>query len=251
MPRRILEIAVDSIVDAEAAVAAGADRLELCADLDAHGFTPSVELVRHAAKLPVQTVAMVRPRVAAPDFHYSRDAWNGVLADAEMMLGSGAGGIVFGCLRPDWAIDSERVRELVRLAAGRETVFHRAIDLTPDPLAAIHQLADLGVTRILTSGYTAAKTALDLSAGTVPFAATHLWHAGGDAWERRLERLKALVDAASGRIQILPGGGIRADNAAAVIATTGCTQLHSSARVKGRFDPTAVAGLRASIDSAR
>ena len=43
--RILIEAAVETLDDALAAVAGGADRLELCADLDAGGTTPAHTLV--------------------------------------------------------------------------------------------------------------------------------------------------------------------------------------------------------------
>jgi copper homeostasis protein len=259
-PRITLEIAVDCAADAAAAVAAGADRLELCSDLAGHGYTPDVELVRAAARITgASTVAMVRPRGMGPGaagaagFVYGREEWSLVMTEAERLLATGAGGVVFGALDPDGSLNRDQVRQMVVLAAGRETVFHRAIDLTLDPIRSAQQLADLGVTRVLTSGMSLAGTAGDLNAacGSMTANSAAAWQTGGDAWPRRLERITEMVRVVAGRIQVLPGGGIRAANAAEVLKATGCSQVHSSGRIGGKFDAAAVAGLRASIDAAR
>ena len=249
----LLEIAVDSEADARSAASAGANRLELCSDLAHHGFTPSLDLIRAAARIPnITTVAMIRPAsVSNSFFNYPRDEWSTFMSEAHAALDAGAGGLVFGCLTPALEIDKARVRELVNLAAHatppRETVFHRAFDLTPDPLASAQQLADLGVTRILTSGLSAARTAADLGSPAPPPSSSP-WHRAGDSWDRRLERLATLIRAVGTRIQILPGGGLRASNAAELIARTGCTQVHSSARAStGPFSAEQVLALRAAI----
>ena len=71
MPQKfLLEIAVASFDRAIAAERAGADRLELCADLEVGGLTPSLELIRQvrsAIKLPIHV--LVRPR--AGNFLYN------------------------------------------------------------------------------------------------------------------------------------------------------------------------------------
>lgn len=42
------------------------------------------------------------------------------------------------------------------------------------------------------------------------------------------DTIRAMREYAAGRIQILPGCGVRPDNAAALLAATGCDQLHGS-----------------------
>lgn len=164
--RVTLEIAVDCLADARAADRAGADRLELCSDLAGHGYTPDVSLVRQTSELPdITTVAMVRPvnlSTQSRAFVYSPADWETMRREANQLLAAGAGGIVFGCLTLEMHVDRDRVRELVEIAGNRDTVFHRAIDLTPDPVESARLLAELGVRRILTAGLSSKRTAHEL-----------------------------------------------------------------------------------------
>ncbi|GMU82914.1 MAG: hypothetical protein AMXMBFR47_27850 [Planctomycetota bacterium] len=248
--RRILEIAIESAADAEAAARAGADRFELCAALEIGGITPSMggfETVRDATDRPV--LPMLRPR--GGDFCYDEHEFAALRADAARFLSAGADGVVCGCLRSDGTIDAARTREVVAAAAPCPVVFHRAFDLTPDPLAALECLIDLGVRRVLTSG--------GCVSAVEPYA---------------VDLLRRLVSAAAGRIEILAGSGIRPGNVAKLLAETGCDQIHSSCRVpqvdpsplacraaamgfgvesegglrRSRLDPSAVAQLRTALD---
>lgn len=201
MPIRI-EVAVASVEDAQTAEAAGADRLELCSALELGGLTPSLGMllaIKKAVSIPV--VTMLRPR--AGGFVYSDADVRTIERDAELFLSHGATGIVFGFLTGERMIDVSRVERLVRLARGKETVFHRSFDLTVDPMAALDSLIELGVTRVLTSGQAA-----DAPAGA--------------------ELIRQLLERAAGRIEILPGGGITPENAAALVAKTGARQIHGS-----------------------
>jgi copper homeostasis protein len=126
-------------------------------------------------------------------------------ADAELLLEAGAAGVVFGALDARGDVDEHRTRGMVLLAEGAQTVFHRAFDQARDPDAALDALIACGVTRVLTSGGRA--TALE----------------GAD-------RIRALAERAAGRIEILPGGGIREDNVEEIVRRTGCAAVHLARR---------------------
>jgi copper homeostasis protein len=198
----LLEVIATSPDDCVAALEGGAGRIELCSAMPLGGLTPSPGLLieaRTAVQLPV--MAMIRPR--AGGFAYSDSDFAVMLRDAELALAYGADGIVFGCLHPDGRVDINRVRTLVQLAGHKETVFHRAFDVTPDPYAALDVLIDLGVTRVLSSGQK--PSALEGAANLAAFRA----HAGR-------------------RLQVLPGGGITVDNVRELLSLTGADQVHAS-----------------------
>lgn len=207
----LLEIAASSVTDSLTAAAGGADRVELNSALQLGGLTPSLGTllqVKELTRLPV--MAMVRPR--AGGFCYTDSEFATMQRDADLMLEHGAEGLVFGVLHDDGRIDTTRTAQLVAQCGPRPAVFHRAFDVTPDPADALETLIDLGVTRVLTSGQAACA-------------------AGGAAV------IRALVQHASGRLEILPGAGIRPDNVAALLEATGCHQVHASLST-WQTDPT-------------
>jgi copper homeostasis protein len=200
-----LEICAASAEDCVLAAEGGADRVELNSALMLGGLTPSMGSVREArAATPIPVIAMIRPR--AGGFCYSASDFSVMQRDAELMLAEGVAGIAFGILAPDGAIDMERCRELIKLTAGRDVVFHRAFDVTPDPMLAIEQLIDLGVTRIMTSGQEASAY-------------------------NGARNIASYIQRAAGRIGILPAGGINRFTVADVVSRTGCTQVHASLSV--------------------
>jgi copper homeostasis protein len=205
-PRVLLEVAVASVEDALTAQEGGADRLELNAARAVGGLTPSLGTlieVKAAVRLPV--MVMVRPRPGG--FAYSGADFTVMQRDVDLALQHGADGVVFGILTADGGVDGDRCRRLVRQAGSFAAVFHRAFDVTPDPFAALEQLIDLGLRRVMTSGQE--ETAYNGA--------------------RRIAELRGR---AAGRIEILPAGGINSFTVADVLARTGCDQVHASLRTR-------------------
>jgi copper homeostasis protein len=196
-----LEICTASPEDCAAAEKGGADRVELNCALMLGGLTPSAGSLRESrAAIHIPLIVMIRPR--AGGFCYSAAEFKVMQRDVETALSENADGIAFGILTAT-TIDVERCRQLITLAAGRQVVFHRAFDVVPDPLAALEQLIDLGLTRVMSSGQEA--TAYNGAANLAQY-----------------------IRHAAGRIEILPAGGINRFTVADVVERTGCDQIHAS-----------------------
>ena len=126
---KYLEIACFNAPSAVVAAAAGADRIELCADRSVGGITPplsDLEALRPQVKIPV--MIMIRPRGGG--FVYSDEEFIEMKGDIERVRGL-ADGFVFGVLKEEGGVvkvDEERNLELVKLASPLPCTFHRAID---------------------------------------------------------------------------------------------------------------------------
>ncbi len=204
MDKIILEICCSGPEDVFSAVKAGADRAELNSALYLGGLTPSPGAVSLSKKAGIPIMAMIRPREGG--FCYSDPEIETMLEDIKLLNTYNVDGFVFGVLTPDGRVDEDKNALLVKACGDKEKIFHRAIDVTPDWREALDALISLGFDRVLTSGQ--AKNAI----------------AGADT-------IREMVDYAAGRIQILPGGGIRPENAAELLSKTGCRQLHSSCSI--------------------
>lgn len=205
MKKVILEVCCGSADDVIQACRAGAHRVELNSDLFHGGLTPTIgELLVAKRETGMRIMTMVRPREGG--FCYTDAEFATALEDAAQLLANGADGLVFGFLHQDGTLNVERTARLARLAqeAGKETVFHRAIDVVPDWRETLDALMELGITRVLTSGQES-----DVSLGT--------------------QTVREMIEYAAGRIQILPGAGITARNMDRIIAETGCDQIHLAA----------------------
>ena len=195
----VVEVCTFSLESCIAAELGGAKRIELCASLYEGGTTPSAGLIKLAKqRTSIEIHAMIRPR--GGDFCYSEDEILVMQADIRMAKSLGCEGVVLGILQKDGKVNIAQTQALVDLAKPMKVTFHRAIDMTPDYLEALENIIETGCNRILTSGQK--NTAME-----------------------GIENLKSLVKQANGRIEIMAGSGVNADNAQTLIHT-GVDALH-------------------------
>jgi copper homeostasis protein len=160
----LLEVCVDDPAGLAAAVAGGADRIEICTALGLGGLTPSHGFMQTAAGCGVPCMAMIRQR--AGDFVFAAAEVAVMRADIRAARAAGLAGVVIGALDLDGQLDADTLALLLAEAAGMDVTLHRAIDLCADPVAAVGVAMRLGFRRILTSGgaITAADGAATLAA---------------------------------------------------------------------------------------
>ena len=200
----IIEIATSDFESTKNAVAGGADRIELCANLGEGGTTQSFGVIKTCReKLDVNIYPIIRVR--GGDFLYTDEEFECMYKDAIMCKETGADGVVIGFLNKDGGINVERTSKIVEAVYPLGVTFHRAFDRCRDPFEALEQLIEIGCERILTSGQQ--KTAPEGS-----------------------ELIRQLQLQASGRIIIMPGSGVRASNIKQLAETTGCKEFHTSLR---------------------
>ena len=147
----MLEVAVDSLTSARAAIAGGADRLELCCALAVGGLTPYAELlqqIRTESDIPVR--CLIRPR--GGDFLYANEEIMMMAVQMERLREAGADGFVIGCLDADGSLDAEAMAPLLEAAQGAGLTLHRCIDVSRDPCKTYLDAAALGFDTVLTSG---------------------------------------------------------------------------------------------------
>lgn len=219
----LYEFCAENFTNVPSAIASGAKRIELCDNLAIGGTTPSAGVIKatveYAHSHDAKMMCMIRPR--GGDFLYSAAELEMMKTDIALALTLGMDGLVFGCLEAAGSklrVDTNACERLfaTMCAAAKsagvdasriDVTFHMAFDELDESeqLNAIDQLAELGVSRILTHGGPA-----------------------GTPIEQNFQRLKALRQHAAGRLIILPGGGITWENAAEVAEATGAQELHGT-----------------------
>lgn len=165
-PTPLLEVIAVDADDARAAVAGGADRLELVSAMEYSGFDPSVatfEAIREAVSVPLRV--MIRRREG-----FSAGGVQGVaelVHTAEALRRAGADEFVLGWLDPDGTVDIEAVRAVLDALGGAKWTFHKAIDSTSNRAAVYDAIRKLpGLDTVLTSGgFQASGDGLDVLRG--------------------------------------------------------------------------------------
>ena len=199
-----LEVCVDSFAGLMAAKEGGADRIELCSSLNEGGLTPSAGLMQAAAQAGLPCHVMIRPR--AGDLNYN-------LRDIEIMAHDiltarsyNLSGVVFGIEDGDGKLDIKSLERLMAKASGLDTTLHRVVDVITDRLRAIDVATELGFDRILTSG-------------------------GAQNADTGASEIAKMVQYAGEAINIMPGGGITAENVARIFKATGANEFHASCSI--------------------
>ncbi len=199
-----IEVCANSVLSAIAAEKGGADRVELCDNLYEGGTTPSAGMIfQTKLQTSIPVFPIIRPR--GGDFLYTKEEFDVMIKDVEIAQSMGADGFVIGCLNPNGSIDYEKCSRLVEAAKGLPITFHRAFDMTADPLKALDICKKLGVKRILTSGQK--NKAVD-----------------------GVKLISKLVQLAGNDVVIMAGSGITETNIGKIAISTKVKSFHVSLR---------------------
>ncbi|MBQ9311600.1 MAG: copper homeostasis protein CutC [Bacteroidales bacterium] len=199
-----LEICTGSIDSCLQAQKGGADRVELCDNLFEGGTTPSYATIVYAKEhLNIDIMVMIRPR--GGDFFYNDIEFSLMKDDIIMCRKIGVKGVVFGILTKEGDIDKTRTKELVKIADGMQTCFHRAIDMTKDYFHSAQDIIDCGCTRILTSGQR--NKAI-----------------------QGMENISKLQQIFGNQIEIMAGSGVNTENIEELFEKTKIRNYHFSAK---------------------
>jgi copper homeostasis protein len=209
-----------------AALAGGASRVELCAEMSRDGLTPAFEYCRLARRLFGENkgvLAMIRP--VDGGFVYGPDTIGRMEEEIDAAAEAGADGVVFGALDQTGKVDPEALARLYAAAKrrGLTTTYHRAFDALLDPFGSISILVEQGLDRVLTSGTR--------------------WGSGRGITEG-IEQVRRIVEAAAGQIEVVIAGGISPSTVEVVRPVRGRTGIsvhaYSGVLREGEVDATKV-----------
>ena len=205
----IKEFCAENLTDLASLTTPEITRVELCDNLAVGGTTPSYGVIKEAARYlhekGISLATMIRPR--GGNFVYNDLELRVMEEDILQAVELESDSLVLGLLTADNQLDTEAIEQLLPATQGLPLVFHMAFDLIPEDQqkAAMDQLIDYGFVRILLHG----------------------------SAERRdifgnVGHIKELVEHAAGRIEIMIGGGVTADNCHQLASLTGTNIVHGT-----------------------
>ena len=209
-----IEVCCPDLASVKRAIEGGADRIELCTALELDGLTPTRDEIRQAVSMchanGVKVHVLVRSREG--NFVYNENEVRQMSDEIVMSLEEGADGIVIGALTEDGALDIPTCQKWIAVAKewqkeqGRAELgitFHRAFDVCSNPMQALEEIIAMGCNRLLTSGQEPSAV-------------------------KGIPMLKKLVEASEGRLCILAGAGVSAENYMQIVEEAGVTEVHGS-----------------------
>jgi copper homeostasis protein len=226
-----LEICVDNIESAIVAQESGADRIELCNNLTEGGTTPGYGTITSARNnLTIGLHVIIRPR--GGDFLYTDTEYDIMRRDIEICGECDVDGIVLGILRSEGRVDIERTAKLIELASPMTATFHRAFDMSVDPMKSFEDVIATGAHRLLTSGLR-------------------------NKASEGIELISRLVEKAGNRIIVMPGSGINEANIAEIAKKTRAKEYHLTGRkvidseMKFRREDVSMSGMTGMTEYSR
>jgi copper homeostasis protein len=204
----VIECCANSITSALIGIKAGANRIELCADLKNGGITPKYSDIKKLRKLTnINLHVLILP--IANKFIYSKEDLKKIIKDIEFCKSIGIDGVVIGAINEDRSIDISKTKKMVDVARPMKVTFHRAFDSCLDLQNNLEDIIKTGCDYLLTSGQYS-----DVNEG--------------------LENITQLIKISKNRITILAGGGVNHKNIHELYSA-GVRQFHLSGSKTDKF----------------
>jgi copper homeostasis protein len=205
----LIECCANSVQSAINGQIAGANRIELCCNLEVGGLTPSREEITKALgilNIPIRI--LIRPR--SGNFVFSKQELSQMIANINFCKTIGCEGIVIGALNKNNSINIEQTKVMVKAAKPMHITFHRAFDEANNLEENLEDVIACGCDSILTAGQS--TNVID-----------------------GIANLKKLIRLANNRIHILAGSGVNHTNVEALYKI-GIRNFHLSGSEKTKSD---------------
>ena len=207
MQKAIVECCANSVSSALTAIQAGANRIELCKNLENGGETPDYSDILELRNLTnIDLHILILPK--ANNFIYSNKDFKKIIEDIQFCKKNNINGVVIGALNKDLSINIKQTKELVEIARPMRVTFHRAFDTIFKLENDLNKIIECGCDYLLTSGQ---KPNVDDG----------------------LNNISKLVKQSSQKIKIIAGGGVNHNNVESLYKI-GVREFHLSGTLKNK-----------------
>ncbi|MDC3104955.1 copper homeostasis protein CutC [bacterium] len=207
MQKVIVECCANSVSSALTAIQAGANRIELCKNLENGGETPDYSDILELRNLTdIDLHILILPK--ANNFIYSNKDFKKIIEDIQFCKKNKINGVVIGALNKDLSINMKQTKKLVEIARPMRVTFHRAFDTISKLENNLNKIIECGCDYLLTSGQ---KPNVDDG----------------------LNNLSKLVKQSSQKIKIIAGGGVNHNNVESLYKI-GLREFHLSGTLKNK-----------------
>lgn len=207
MQKAIVECCANSVSSALTAIQAGANRIELCKNLENGGETPDYSDILELRNLTnIDLHILILPK--ANNFIYSNKDFKKIIEDIQFCKKNNINGVVIGALNKDLSINMKQTKELVEIARPMKVTFHRAFDTIFNLENDLNKIIECGCDYLLTSGQ---KPNVDDG----------------------LNNISKLVKQSSQKIKIIAGGGVNHNNVESLYKI-GVREFHLSGTLKNK-----------------
>ena len=207
MQKVIVECCANSVSSALTAIQAGANRIELCKNLENGGETPDYSDILDLRNLTnIDLHILILPK--ANNFIYSNKEFKKIIEDIQFCKKNNINGVVIGALNKDLSINMKQTKELVEIARPMRVTFHRAFDTISKLENNLNKIIECGCDYLLTSGQ---KPNVDDG----------------------LNNISKLVKQSSQKIKIIAGGGVNHNNVESLYKI-GVREFHLSGTLKNK-----------------
>lgn len=207
MQKVIVECCANSVSSALTAIEAGANRIELCKNLENGGETPDYSDILELRNLTnIDLHILILPK--ANNFIYSNKDLKKIIEDIQFCKKNNINGVVIGALNKDLSINMKQTKELVEIARPMRVTFHRAFDTISKLENDLNKIIECGCDYLLTSGQ---KPNVDDG----------------------LNNISKLVKQSSHKIKIIAGGGVNHNNVESLYKI-GVREFHLSGTLKNK-----------------
>ena len=207
MQKVIVECCANSVSSALTAIQAGANRIELCKNLENGGETPDYSDILELRNLTnLDLHILILPK--ANNFIYSNKDFKKIIEDIQFCKKNNINGVVIGALNKDLSINMKQTKELVEIARPMRVTFHRAFDTISKLENDLNKVIECGCDYLLTSGQ---KPNVDDG----------------------LNNISKLVKQSSQKIKIIAGGGVNHNNVESLYKI-GVREFHLSGTLKNK-----------------